>query len=71
MKSGQVGKAPVFGAGYRGFESFDFILAKLVELVDTLGLGSNPQRGRGSSPLFGKNVKIKKAIVFKEKANQI
>jgi hypothetical protein len=29
------------------------IETEVVKLVDTLGLGSNSQRNRGSSPLFG------------------
>jgi hypothetical protein len=35
------GKAPVFGAGIKGSNPFTPDCTKMVELVDTLGLGSS------------------------------
>lgn len=55
LEYSQVGKAPVFGAGIEG-SSPTTPQARVVELVDTLGLGSSLLWGRGSSPLSGNNV---------------
>ena len=52
MESSQAGKAPVFGTGIRGSSPLT-PGARVVELVDTLGLGSSLGKGRGSTPLFG------------------
>lgn len=54
LESSQVGKAPVFGAGIAG-SSPSTPAARVVKLVNTLGLGSSPEKVGGSSPFFGNN----------------